>query len=342
MPPTIVSRPVAMARRKTLVKRLHSIQNFGAMDILCTDKTGTLTQDKVILEQHLDIFGNEDVQTLEYAWLNSAHQTGLRNLLDVAVLEYGEKHGVDKKLSGFQKIDELPFDFMRRRMSVIVRNDVGEQLLICKGAVEEILALCTQADENGYLPGGVVKFTDTMREEVRALTRRLNEDGLRVLAIAHKFLPVEDRTYTVEDESELILAGYIAFLDPPKESARQAIAALEKHGVAVKILTGDNDIVTRKICHEVGLVVKDVMLGRDIEALSDAALADKAETTTVFAKMSPMQKSRVIRALQSKGHTVGYMGDGINDAAALRDADVGISVDTAVDIAKESADIILL
>ena len=333
---------VAMSRRKTIVKRLNSIQNFGAMDILCTDKTGTLTQDKVILEQHLDIHGNDDIQTLEYAWLNSYHQTGLRNLLDVAVLDYGKKHGVVEKLKGHKKIDEIPFDFMRRRMSVIVRDKDDQQLLICKGAVEEILALCTQVDENGYLPGGVVKFTDEMRTEVRTVTRKLNEDGMRVLAIAHKFLPNEERSYSVADETDLILAGYIAFLDPPKESAHEALAALAKHGVHVKIVTGDNEIVTRKICHEVGLTVNEVLLGNDVEKMSDEQLAAKAEATTIFAKMSPTQKSRVIRALQSRGHTVGYMGDGINDAAALRDADVGISVDTAVDIAKEAADIILL
>lgn len=347
MLPMIVSANLArgavnMARRKSVVKHLNSIQNFGAMDILCTDKTGTLTQDKIFLEQHLDIHGREDAQTLRYAWLNSEHQTGLKNLLDVAVLEYGKKHGVTKQLKDYQKIDEIPFDFVRRRMSVIVRSPEGQQLMICKGAVEEILNLCTQADENGEREGGVVPFTEEMRKQVRALTHDLNEDGLRVLAIAHKFIDAEDRTYTLEDEKGFILAGYIAFLDPPKESAHDAIAALAKHGVGVKILTGDNEIVTRKICREVGLYVHGEMLGKDIEPLSDEELAEKAEAVTIFAKMSPMQKSRVIRALQSKGHTVGYMGDGINDAAALRDADVGISVDTAVDIAKESADIILL
>lgn len=332
---------VTMSRRKTIVKRLNSIQSFGAMDILCTDKTGTLTQDKVMLEQHLDIHGDEDIQTLQFAWLNSFHQTGLRNLLDVAVLEYGKKHGVVEPLKSYRKIDEIPFDFKRRRMSVIVREG-DRQMLICKGAVEEILALCTQADDTGYRPGGVVEFTQPMRDNVRNITRRLNEDGMRVLAIAYKFLPREDRSYGVADESEMILAGYIAFLDPPKESARAAIAALKKYGVAVKIITGDNEVVTRKICDEVGLHIEQILLGREVETMSDLALAEAAEHTTIFAKMSPMQKSRVIRALQSRGHTVGYLGDGINDAGALRDADVGISVDTAVDIAKEAADIILL
>jgi P-type Mg2+ transporter len=333
---------VAMARRKTIVKRLNAIQNFGAMDILCTDKTGTLTQNKVILEKHLDIHGNECSQVLEFAWLNSFHQTGLKNLLDVAVLEYAQLHGVIEDVKHFKKIDEIPFDFMRRRMSVVVRNGGNQNLLICKGAVEELLPLCAFADDNGAEPGGAVPFTDDSRKQVREFTRDLNEDGLRALAVAYKWLPPEDRTYTVADEKDLILAGYVAFLDPPKESAQEAIKALGEHGIGIKIITGDNEVVTRKICKEVGLPIEKIMLGREVEALSDSALADAAEHTTIFAKMSPLQKSRVIRALQSSGHTVGYLGDGINDAAALKDADVGISVDTAVDVAKESADIILL
>jgi len=333
---------VAMARRKTIVKRLNAIQNFGAMDILCTDKTGTLTQNKVILEKHLDIHGNECSQVLEFAWLNSFHQTGLKNLLDVAVLEYAQLHGVIDDARHFKKIDEIPFDFMRRRMSVVVRNGGNQNLLICKGAIEELLPLCAFADDNGADPGGAVAFTDASRKQVREFTRDLNEDGLRALAVAYKWLPAEDRTYTVADEKDLILAGYVAFLDPPKESAQEAITALGEHGIGIKIITGDNEVVTRKICKEVGLAVEKIILGREVEALSDSALADAAEHTTIFAKMSPLQKSRVIRALQSRGHTVGYLGDGINDAAALKDADVGISVDTAVDVAKESADIILL
>ena len=333
---------VAMAKRKTIVKRLNAIQNFGAMDILCTDKTGTLTQNKVILEKHLDIHGNEDSQTLAYAWLNSFHQTGLKNLLDVAVLEYAQALDLVDNVKHYKKIDEIPFDFMRRRMSVVVRNGGNRNLLICKGAIEELLPLCPFADDNGALEDGVVEFTDDKRKEVRRLTRQLNEDGLRALAVAYRWMPPEDRTYTIADEKELILAGYVAFLDPPKETARQALDALKEYGVNVKIITGDNEIVTRKICKEVGLAIEHTMLGSDVEALTDAQLAETAEHTTIFAKMSPLQKSRVIRALQSNGHTVGYMGDGINDAAALKDADVGISVDTAVDIAKESADIILL
>ncbi|HEY1310009.1 MAG TPA: magnesium-translocating P-type ATPase, partial [Pseudolabrys sp.] len=333
---------VVMARRKAIVKRLNAIQNFGAMDILCTDKTGTLTQNKIILERHLDVHGKEDLQVLEFAWLNSFYQTGLKNLLDVAVLDYAVQHDIVYKLQHYKKIDEIPFDFMRRRMSVVVRDGDGRNLMVCKGAIEEMLPLCASADNNGGEAGGVLPFTAEMRKEVRRVTRKLNQEGLRALAVGYKWLPAEDRTYTVEDEKEFVLAGYVAFLDPPKESARHAIAALRDYGVAVKIITGDNDVVTRKICKEVGLPIEHAILGKDVEKLSDAQLQETAEITTIFAKMSPMQKSRVIRALQRNGHTVGYLGDGINDAAALKDADVGISVDTAVDIAKESADIILL
>ena len=334
---------VVMARRKTIVKRLNAIQNFGAMDILCTDKTGTLTQNKIILERHLDIHGHDDLRVLEYAWLNSFNQTGLKNSLDVAVLEFALQHEVVDKLKHYRKIDEIPFDFVRRRMSVVVRNGDNQNLLVCKGAIEEVLPLCVSAhDQKAEAMGGVVPFTPDMRKEVRRITRKLNQDGLRALAVAYKWLPPEDRTYIVQDENELVLSGYIAFLDPPKETARQAIAALREHGVSVKIITGDNEVVTKKICKEVGLPIEHAMLGKDLEKLSDAQLQEAAERTTIFTKMSPVQKSRVIRALQRNNHTVGYLGDGINDAAALKDADVGISVDTAVDIAKESADIILL
>jgi Mg2+-importing ATPase len=333
---------VVMARRKTIVKRLNAIQNFGAMDILCTDKTGTLTQNKVILERHLDVHGKEDLQVLEFAWLNSFYQTGLKNLLDVAVLDYAQQHEIVDKLQHYRKIDEIPFDFMRRRMSVVVRDGDGRNLLVCKGAIEEILPLCSSANDNSAAQGSTVEFTPEKRREVRRVTRKLNQEGLRAIAVAYKWLPAEDRAYNVADEKGLVLAGYVAFLDPPKDSAGQAIAALKEYGVSVKIITGDNEVVTRKICKDVGLAIEDTMLGKDVEASSDEQLAERAERTTIFAKMSPLQKSRVIRALQSKGHTVGYLGDGINDAAALKDADVGISVDTAVDIAKESADIILL
>ena len=316
---------VTMARRKTIVKRLNAIQNFGAMDVLCTDKTGTLTQNKIILERHLDIHGKEDLRVLEYAWLNSNNQTGLKNLLDVAVLEFALQHELVDKLKHYRKIDEIPFDFMRRRMSVVVRDGDNRNLLVCKGAIEELLPLCVSAhDQSVEADDGVVPFTPEMRKEVRRITRKLNQDGLRALAVAYKWLPPEDRTYTVQDENDLVLSGYIAFLDPPKETARQAIAALRDHGVCVKIITGDNEVVTKKICKEVGLPIEHAMLGKDLEKLSEAQLSEAVERTTIFTKMSPVQKSRVIRALQGNNHTVGYLGDGINDAAALKDADVGI------------------
>ncbi len=347
MLPMIVSTNLAkgavvMAKRKTIVKRLNSIQNFGAMDILCTDKTGTLTQDKIILERHLDIYGNEDSQVLKFAYLNSFYQTGLRNLLDKAVIQYGEENGLKTFGKDYHKIDEIPFDFIRRRMSVIVRTEDGRNLLICKGAPGEISAICSQVDENGMAGGGIVPYSDILHDRVSKTVRDLNEDGLRVLAVAYKWLPAENRTYTVNDETDMTLAGYMAFLDPPKESAKRAIPALWQHGVAVKVITGDNEIVTQKICKEVGLKIEGLLLGSDVDGMTDEVLAGRAENTTIFARMAPLQKARVIRALQSRGHTVGYLGDGINDAPSLRDADVGISVDTAVDIAKESADIILL
>ncbi|MEI6729905.1 MAG: magnesium-translocating P-type ATPase, partial [Pseudomonadota bacterium] len=349
MLPMIVTANLArgaltMSKHKTIVKHLNSIQNFGAMDILCTDKTGTLTQDKIILERHLNIFGEKNVDVLKYAYLNSFYQTGLKNVLDVAVLRFGADHGLDNLQQSYRKIDEIPFDFVRRRMSVIVRPQEERNLLVCKGAVEEVISLCKSADDLGSeISPDFPILTDEVRERIRSVTRELNEEGLRVLAVSYKWLPAEDEhTYTIEDETDMVLAGYIAFLDPPKETAHKAIAALNEHGVAVKIITGDNEIVTRKICKEVGLASSHIIMGKDIDDMSDEELAGKVEETTIFAKMSPAQKSRIIRSLQSLGHTVGYMGDGINDASALRDADVGISVDTAVDIAKEAADIILL
>jgi Mg2+-importing ATPase len=328
---------VSMANRKVVIKRLNAIQNFGAMNILCTDKTGTLTQDKIILEVHLDIHGQQDDRVLEYAYQNSFNQTGLKNLLDVAVLEYGQARGLQATESAYRKVDEIPFDFVRRRMSVVLERD-RQHVLICKGAVEEVLSICTRIIENGR----TCPITDQVKREAKQLTNYLNADGLRVLAVAYKQTPPRLEPYGTKDEADLVLVGYIGFLDPPKDSAAKAIAALNQNGIEVKVITGDNDIVTRKVCREVELDVQIVLLGADVEKMSDEELAEVVEQTTVFAKMTPLQKARVIRALQNRGHTVGYLGDGINDAAALRDADVGISVDTAVDIAKESADIILL
>ncbi|MDR6937820.1 magnesium-translocating P-type ATPase [Luteibacter sp. 3190] len=326
---------IAMSKRKVVVKRLNAIQNFGAMDVLCTDKTGTLTLDKIVLERHVDLAGGDSDEALDYGYLNSRFQTGLRNLMDKAVLAHRD---LEPMAGRFRIVDEIPFDFQRRRMSVVVTDGRGEQLLVCKGAVEEMLAICTEART-----GDVVEpMTDEKRAEIRAMTRRLNDDGLRVLIVAIRRDAAADRAYGVADEAGLTAVGCLAFLDPPKDSAATAIRALHHHGVAVKVITGDNEAVTRKICAEVGLDVASSAQGRDIEQLDDDALDAMVETTTVFAKMSPVQKARVVKSLQRRGHTVGFLGDGINDAPALREADVGISVDTATDIAKESADIILL
>lgn len=329
---------VAMAKRKTVVKRLNAIQNFGAMDILCTDKTGTLTLDKIVLERHLDIHGNEDDRVLRHAYLNSYYQTGLKNLMDVAVLEFGAKKGFENLRQIYRKVDEIPFDFTRRRMSVVLQNGSDKRQLVTKGAVEEMLSVCAYAEYKG----DVVPLTDDIRKEVKEMVKQLNREGMRVLAVAQKNNVPQEGVFSVKDESEMVLMGYIGFLDPPKETAASAIKALNEYGVKVKILTGDNKSVTEKICKEVGLPVDNILLGGQIDSMEDEELARVAENTTIFAKLSPLQKSRIIKILQNNGHTVGYMGDGINDAAALREADVGISVDTAVDIAKESADIILL
>lgn len=329
---------MAMSRKKVIVKRINAIQNFGAMDVLCTDKTGTLTQDRIILKRHLDFYGDESEQVLEYAYLNSAHQSGMKNLLDVAVLKHVELHEQLKAQEQYTKIDEMPFDFERRRMSVVLARDDGAHILICKGAVEEIFSAC-----NRYVINGVMGTLDECHfTAAKEATAALNADGFRVVAVAYKEMPPQQATYSVKDEADLILLGYIAFLDPPKETAAAAIATLKERGVQVKILTGDNDIVTRKICHEVGLTVDRVVLGKELESLSPEQLAELVETASVFAKVSPSQKAAVIDALHRKGHVVGFLGDGINDGPALKVADVGISVDSAVDIAKESADIILL
>jgi len=329
---------IAMSRKKVIVKRLNAIQNFGAMDVLCTDKTGTLTQDRIILKRHLDIYGEDSDRVLEYAYLNSHFQSGLKNLLDVAVLEHHELASTLRPDHQFTKIDEIPFDFNRRRLSVLVRRDDGRHLLICKGAVEELFSISTHYETENECGRLDPSHLETAKRE----TAELNADGFRVVAVAYKEMPPEQIAYTVADESDLTLLGYIAFLDPPKDSAAEAIADLAKAGVSVKILTGDNEIITRKICKDVGLKVDRVVLGSEIDHMSDDALSELAPTVVVFAKLSPPQKAKVIEALHRKGHVVGYLGDGINDGPALKVADVGISVDTAVDIAKETADIILL
>ncbi len=329
---------IAMADKKVIVKNIDAIQDFGSMNILCTDKTGTLTQDKIVLQRHLDPYGQESTDVLKYAYLNSFYQTGLKNLLDVAVLDHNQELESLDIEKNYQKFDEIPFDFVRRRMSVVVTEMGKQHVLICKGAVEEILKVCTQVKVNDE----ILAIDELVHSKVTNLQNKLNSEGLRVIAVAYKVMPPDQLHYAIADESNLILLGNIAFLDPPKDSAAQAIKALKRNGVDVKILTGDNEIITRKICKDVGLPVQKVLLGSEIESLADEELAKIAATTTVFAKFSPTQKAKVIQVLRTQGNIVGYMGDGINDAAALKEADVGISVDTAVDIAKESADIILL
>ncbi len=329
---------LAMAKKKVVVKRLDAIQNFGAMDVLCTDKTGTLTQDRIVLEQHVDVVGQESHEVLRLAYLNSSHQTGLRNLLDRAVLEHAEMRTDATELEALEKVDEIPFDFMRRRMSVVVATNEGRRLLICKGAIDEVLAVCNRVE----IAGEVGPVTALIRKHVARVTGEMNEAGMRVIAVAYREDPSDKNVYTVDDERELTLAGYIGFLDPPRDSAQPALEALARHGIEVKVLTGDNHIVASKICRDVGLSVKDVLHGADLDTLDDSALTEAAARATIFAKLNPLQKARVVRVLKARGHTVGFLGDGINDAPALRDADIGVSVDTAVDIAKESADIILL
>jgi Mg2+-importing ATPase len=328
---------ILMSRKKVIVKRLNSIQNFGAMDILCTDKTGTLTMDHVILEHHCDVVRKEDDAVLRDAYLISHFQTGLKNVLDRAILDHRQDIHDQHNVEQHKKVDEIPFDFSRRMMSVVVEKPDGMVRLLTKGAPEEVFQRCTHFElEEEILPMDTVLIQD-LRDEYQ----RLSADGFRVLTVAYKDLE-RLAAYSKDNEKDLVLLGYVAFLDPPKESASPAIAALQKHGVTVKILTGDNDLVSKKVCHDVGLPTEHVVLGSDIEKMSDEELLIAARRSTVFARLSPADKQRIIYVLRSNGHVVGYMGDGINDAPALRAADVGISVDTAVDIAKESADVILL
>lgn len=331
---------IAMARRKVVVKRLNAIQNFGAMDVLCTDKTGTLTQDRIILEHHIDVNGRENPEILQLAWLNSYYQSGMKNLMDKAVIRYARGKPEIESMSRYQKIDELPFDFVRRRLSIVVGDEQRHHRLICKGAVEEMLAIATHIDDNGTL----LPLDDARRQSLLALATDYNQQGFRVLMLGTRDLGIDGCVFpiSVDDERDLVIRGMLTFLDPPKESAAAAIAALRENGVMVKVLTGDNPVITAKICRDVGLEPGEPLLGNDIEALSDEQLACLTEQRTVFAKLTPLQKSRVLKVMQGGGHTVGFLGDGINDAPALRDADVGISVDTGTDIAKESADIILL
>lgn len=349
MLPVIVTTCLArgatnMSRRDVVVKNISAIQNLGAMDVLCTDKTGTLTQDKVILERHMDVHGRDDDRVLRHAYLNSFFQTGLKNLIDVAVIEKMDELAAADPAQAvmgerYTKVDEIPFDFERRLMSVVVADRSGKTQLITKGAVEEVLDICTCVEYDEQ----VRPLTDDLRERVLERVRDFNDDGMRVVAVAQKTNPRPVGSFSTADESDMVLIGYLAFLDPPKESAAAAVARLAEYGVGVKVLTGDNEGVAAAVCRKVGIDPSGMLLGSEVDGLTDEELATRAEECQLFAKLSPLQKQRVVSVLREQGgHTVGFMGDGINDAAAMRASDCGISVDTAVDIAKESADIILL
>lgn len=330
---------IEMAKKKTIVKDLNSIQNLGAMDILCTDKTGTLTQDHIVLEEYLDVHGNEDMRILRHAFLNSYFQTGLKNLIDIAIIEKAKINKLNEILDNYKKVDEIPFDFVRRRMSVVIEDKNNKKQLITKGSVEEILSICKYAE----IDGSVQEINNELHDEIMKIASKLNTNGLRVVAIAQKNEFYHDvKTFGVQDEYEMILIGYVAFLDPPKESSKQAIEALNNYGVAVKVITGDNELVAKKVCYQVGIDTTYSLTGKQIDNMSEKEFLEAVEKTTLFSKISPIQKASIVKALQNNGHIVGYMGDGINDAPALVQADVSISVDSGVEIAKESADIILL
>lgn len=329
---------VKMSKKKTIVKSLDSIQSFGAMNILCTDKTGTLTEDKIVLEKYLDINGDEDIRVLKHAFLNSYFQTGLKGNIDEAVIARGKENNIDVIANNYKKIDEIPFDFSRRRLSVIVSDENNKLQMITKGAIEEILSICTMVD----CKGSVSKITKDIKDNIKKISKDLNKDGLRVVAVCQKNDVRKDSVFDISSEKDMVLIGFIGFLDPPKESAKIAIEKLNNYGIRVIVLTGDNADVTRCICNKVNINSKKIVLGNDIDKLSDQAVLRLLRKTNIFAKLSPIQKARIVRLLKEDGNIVGFMGDGINDSPSLINSDVGISVDTAVDIAKESADIILL
>lgn len=335
---TLAKGAVEMSKRKTIVKRLSAIQTFGQMNILCTDKTGTLTEDEVVLEKYMDVLGNESLRILKHAFLNSYFQTGLKNLIDVAIISRAEKEKLNILKEKYKREDEIPFDFSRRRMSVVLRDENGKRQLITKGAVDEIISICSFID----IDGTAIEFTDEMREKAYKVYEENNNNGLRVLAVAQKNEINGVETFGVQDESNMVLIGFVGFLDPPKESAKQAISALKAHGVDTVVLTGDSEGVALNVCKKVGITVRNSLTGKQIDELTDEELKDKVKKCHLFSKLTPLQKQRIVRIYQENGNTVGYMGDGINDSPPLKQADVGISVDTAVDIAKETADIILL
>lgn len=338
MTSTLAKGAVAMSKRKTIVKSLSAIQTFGEMDILCTDKTGTLTEDRIILEKYMDIHGNDDLRILRHAFLNSTYQTGLKNLIDLAVINRATENDLQHLTQNYTRIDEIPFDFSRRRMSVILDDTNGKRQLITKGAVEEVISVCGYVEYDGQ----ILPLDDRLRKEAMQVYETHNRDGLRVLAVAQRNHIDHIDVFSVKDETEMVLIGFIGFLDPPKESSKLAIAALKEHGVRTVVLTGDSEGVAVKVCGKVGVSTDYILSGSDVEEMTDDQLDQAIDRCSLFSKLSPMQKKRLIQSFQRKGHTVGYMGDGINDAPALQQADVGISVDNAVDIAKETADIILL
>ena len=338
MTSTLARGAVSMAKHDTIVKSLSAIQTFGEMDILCTDKTGTLTEDKIILEKYMDVHGRDDMRILRHAYLNSYFQTGLKNLIDIAIINRAKENGLEDTLNNYTRVDEIPFDFARRRMSVVLQSENGKRQLITKGAVEEIISICKYVEHDGT----VQPLDEEHLASAMSVYEKHNHDGLRVIAVAQKNNVANVEVFGVEDESDMVLIGFVGFLDPPKESAKLAINALRDHGVRVVVLTGDSEGVAIKVCKKVGITSNNCLTGKDVELMSDENLRIVVQSCDLFSKLSPAQKQRVVNAFQSNGHTVGYMGDGINDAPALREADVGISVDSGVDIAKETSDIILL
>lgn len=338
MTSTLAKGAVEMSKKKTIVKRLSSIQTFGEMNILCTDKTGTLTEDEIVLEKYMDVSGNESLRILKHAFLNSYFQTGLKNLIDIAIISRAEKEKLNIFKEKYFREDEIPFDFTRRRMSVVLKDDNGKRQLITKGAVDEIISICSYIEIDGY----VVELTEELKKQAYSVYEKSNHEGLRVLAVAQKNNIHEVNVFGVQDECNMVLIGFVGFLDPPKESAKQAISALSKYGVDTIVLTGDSEGVAINVCKKVGISTEKCITGKDIDNMSDEELKEISKQCKLYSKLTPLQKQRIVRIYQEQGNTVGYMGDGINDSPPLKQADVGISVDTAVDIAKETADIILL
>ncbi|MDR1131750.1 MAG: magnesium-translocating P-type ATPase [Oscillospiraceae bacterium] len=338
MTSTLAKGAVSMSKHQVIVKTLGAIQTFGEMDILCTDKTGTLTEDRIVLEKYMNAAGEDDTRILRHAYLNSHFQTGLKNLLDLAIIRRAAENGLEDILRAYTRVDEIPFDFSRRRMSVVLADENGKRQLVTKGAVDEMLAICSFVEWNGR----ILEMTETLRRQLRIIDARYGADGLRMIAVAQKNEVPGIEVFGVSDECDMVFIGFVGFLDPPKASAEAAISALREHGVRTVVLTGDSEGAALKVCGRVGVDAAHYLSGKDVEAMDDPSLLEAVKTCNLFAKLSPSQKERVVRAFQANGHTVGYMGDGINDAPPLRQADVGISVDSAVDIAKETADIILL